>query len=206
MAYQSYATTGISGFRRPRYTDQINSQRQFLPQMIQARADRKNIEDTRVLKEKEIGLGEQANALTGQQIAEMARSNAAQESYNASNLDLQGRQLAYEKDAAEKTAGTEMLKLGMNVATGPKAAMGGGLLDKATGAIGLGGGWSDSLRSAGAGALAGYGAAKMFGGKSKMKKLGAGFGAGLLTNFLSGGGFKSGIGAGAGGLLGGLFG
>jgi hypothetical protein len=193
--------------RRPGYTDNINAQRQFLPGIIQAKADREALKAAQAMNEKRLGLEERqlgisegANRLTEQQIAEQARANAASADYNNRSLALTQKSMDYTRDAAEKGAGLEALKFGLNMSgKNPMSSMSGApnWVQK-TGGI---------LAPAASGALAGYGGAKLLGGKSKTKKLMFGAGAGLLSGIMGGnwGDWGKMAGSGFGGLVGGLF-
>lgn len=193
--------------RRPGYVDQINAQRQFLPQLIQQKAAREQLAADQGLKERGLGLQErqlgiesEANKLTASQIAEQARANQAQSQYNTQNINLAQRGLDYQREAAEKGAGLEGLKMGINMAG--KAPFGADSnmpsWVKTSGNI---------LAPAATGGIAGWGAGKLLGGKSKAKKLMFGTGAGLLSGIMGGnwGKWGSMAGSGFGGLLGGLF-
>ena len=125
---------------------------------------------------------------------------------------LQKRGLEAQKRAQEATMGLEAAKLGMTAATSDVGAKTiGGAIGKipGLGSAGTSGGFLNNITvgSALGGGLAGFGAARLAGGKSKTKRAMYGMGAGALMGFL---GSKAGSGlAGAGtgavtGLLGGL--
>ena len=209
MASQMQGTSGIIR-KRPGFVDNINAQRQFLPQMIANKANARALQDQAAFNERNIGLQErglgiqeQTNALSANANAEAARANTNTANYNNSQLALQQRGIDLNKSNASKAAGLEMLKLGTNLSmSNPSSKLSGSLGDGTLGKVG------GMLGSAGVGALSGYGAAKMFGGKSKTKNMLFGAGAGLLSGFLGGnwGNWGSMASSGAGGLLGGMFG
>jgi len=211
MASQMGSVSGIR--RRPgSYVDQINSQRAFIPQMIAQKSQQKYQQDMMGINERglaqkaeELGLQKRGLDLQGNQIAEMARSNAAPERYNTATLDLGQRTLNYNKEAAGKEAGLGMLTLATNMGNAMSKGPASGTATSGFGKFmesGIGGG----LKSAAVGGLAGFGAAKAFGGKSKMRRAMIGTGAGLLSGFLSGGNMSSFVGGGLGGALGGFLG
>lgn len=191
MASQMYGVSGVR--RRPRtYVDQINIQRQYLPQIIQQKAQK-------AYQDAQIGLQKDQLGLDEQRLAETARSNAAAEAHNAATLDYQNRYLNFEKESSEKQLGAELLKTGFNMA----GSMAGGGLE----APSFLGKWGAPVKNAAVGTLVGFGAGKLLGGKNKWKKAAAGAGAGLLTSFLSGGNDLGSMAAGgASGVLGSLFG
>ena len=214
MASQLYGVTG-NVKRRPTYVDQINAERSFLPQIISNKAQNKALEAKQALDEKSYGLaerqlvlGEQSNAQKEREISEMARGNQANAQYNQASINLANRNLAYQKDASGRTAGLEMLKLATNLSMGPLASRGvnpttaGGTTTQQIG------NWA---APAVGGALAGWGASKMFGGGNTFKKALFGTGAGLLSGFLGGNwgsnmNWGSTLSSGLGGLVGGMFG
>jgi hypothetical protein len=102
--------------------------------------------------------------------------------------------------------GLEATKLGMTI----KYRFGGGK-SPMFGGEGWGkkaGGFLNNMKfgEAVGGGLAGFGAAKMLGGKSKIKKSLIGAGVGAAMGFLGGGGGGGSLSGGLGGALGGLFG
>lgn len=212
MPTQMQGTAGVVR-RRPTYVDTINAQRQFLPQIIANKAN-KELADATIandakrlgLEERNLGIAETGNQISERALAETARSNSASEAYNARNLDLLQRGQDFEKDVAQRQAGGEMLKLGLNLSG---SSAGKGLMDRLPGgAEGTMGKIGGAVAPALTGGLAGYGAAKMFGGKNKFKGALFGAGAGLLSGFLGGnwGNWGSMGGSTLGGLAGGLFG
>ena len=211
MASQLVSTTG-SRRRRPTYVDQINEQRNYLPQIIKNKADMAALAAQQELQEKqyglserELGLNEQSLALKQKEIAETARSNAARKRYEYGTLQNQQRQLDYQKDASARTAGLEMLKLGTNLTMNNKIPGATKTLSNPSSTTGSKVG---AIAAPGlVGGLAGWGAGKAFGGGNTFKKALFGTGAGLLTSFLGGnwGDWGSMTSGGLGGLLGGLF-
>ena len=217
MATQLGAVSGLR--KRPlSYVDQINVQRQYLPQLIQAKAERAALTAQQALQEKQYGLSErelginernlgieqQRNKLMSQQIEEQARGNQANAVYNQSNIDLANRRLSYEKNASAKTAGLEALKFGLNLSASPTFRPN---QNAPTPVANKPSTWGSIAAPAVTGAVSGFGAAKLFGG-NKVKKSLFGIGAGLLSGVLGGnwGNWGAMAGSGFGGLIGGLFG
>ena len=221
MATQMQGTTGMRGYKRPRYVDQINIQRQFLPQMIANKDTKENQAKQLALRQKELDL--------------MQQGNLQSQSAAAAELELGRKRFAWEKEASKKGAGLEAMKFGLNIGTGgfgnkAQVTTGGklpfelgqqpylrntpskgGFLDKASNLWDKVGTTANKFGGVGnlAGSgLAGWGAASAFGGNSMAKKMLFGAGAGLLNSFLSGGmkgNFYGNLGGAGMGLLGSLF-
>ena len=185
----------VSGNRRKRnQIAELNARQSLLPQIL---ANQRRTED----------LG-RAEELKNIQIDQFSRQH-----------DLAKRGLKAQKRAGEVGAGLEAGKLGLTIAgrygdnsfgqtvENTKGLFGYGSTPSGAAGTASGPGFFNNLSMGAAvgGGLAGFGAAKVLGGKSKIKKglLGAGIGA-LMGAFTGGsGGMMSG---GFGGALGGLFG
>ena len=147
--------------------------------------------------------------------------------------DLAEDQEDFEKDQTQKEFGLEMGKLGFNLSTSGGNMKGGGptlgdlggvtkpTTPSTTGGPGFtnagggsesvtptntGGGFFNNIKPASllSGGLTGFGMGTMFKDKDPEQRALLGAGAGLLTGFLSGGGWSGSLSSGLGGLLGGM--